>query len=256
MRVSGRFHRKYIFFIWVMVFFVSAAFAGAKEKAEEEKATVGLVDVKACEGVEITQCELAKNLINTLKMGEDLTCEACFIHLQALGIAPGEDWNYEDPHKVVSVEEIREVALEVHGAYNDGSVRLDGFEAAAGVNRFCRAMKGPSATPAPIEKEEEKAEPATEAEPQTEAEAETETAAEAVTETEIEPGTEAATATEVETKTEAETATEAEPKAETSVTPPSQDAPDQGPAPSEEAEQEETPPAGAQESDNQKETSE
>jgi len=226
MRVSGRFHRKYIFFIWVMFFFVSAAFAGARGNVEEEKDSLGLIDVKACEGVEITQCELAKNLINTLKMGEDLTCEACFIHLQALGISPGEDWSYEDPHEVVTLEEIKEVALEVHSAYNDGSVRLDGFEAAAGINRFCRAMKGPSATPAPIEKEEKKAE--TEAEAETKAEA------------------------AVETKTEAVPATEAEVEAEkeTSATPPSQNAPDQGPAPSDEAEKEEDtpPPASAEES--------
>jgi len=217
--------------------------------------------VKACEGVEITQCELAKNLINTLKMGEDLTCEACFIHLQALGISPGEDWNYEDPHQVVTMEEIREVSLEVHSAYNHGSVRFDGFEAAAGINRFCRAMKGPSATPAPIEKEEKKAEPATEVEAQTETEAEAaaEPKAEAVTEAETE--TEAVTETkpeaEIEAVTETETEVEAETEAETSEPPASQDAPDQGLAPPEEVEQEVTPPpAGAQESDNQKETSE
>ena len=206
-----------------MLFFVFAAFAGARGNVEEEKDSLGLtglIDVKACEGVEITQCELAKNLINTLKMGEDLTCESCFIHLQALGISPGEDWGYEDPHKVVTVEEIKEVALEIHGAYNSGSVRLDGFEAAAAVNRFCRDMKGP-ATLVPMEKEEKKAE--TEAETETKAEAAVEI--EAVTETEI----------------EAET--------ETPATPPSQKSQDKGPASSEEAEQEEPPPpAGTEES--------
>ena len=211
MRVAGRFQRRFICFIGVMVFFVSAAFAEAKGKTEEEKTPVGLVDVKACEGVEITQCELAKNLINTLKMGQDLTCEACFIHLQALGIAPGEDWNYEDPHRVVSVEEITEVALEVHGAYNDGIVRFDGFEAAAGVNRFCQDMKGPSATPAPSETERQ----------------------------------EAKTKAVTETKTEKEGETEKE----TSATPPSQNAREKGPAPAEAAEQGKTPPAaGAEES--------
>ena len=233
-----------------MVFLVSAAFAGAKEKVEEEKATVGLVEVKACEGVEITQCELAKNLINTLKMGEDLTCEACFIHLQALGISPGEDWNYEDPHQVVSVEEIKEVVLDVHGAYNNGTVRFDGFGAAAGVNRFCQDMKGPSAAPAPSETEKQEAETTTEAEPKAETEAEAEPKAEAATEAEA--------AAEPVTEPEADTTTEAAPKAdqETSATPSSQETPDKASAPVEETEQEKTPPAGAQDSDKQPETSE
>jgi hypothetical protein len=133
-------------------------FAGVHGAAEEEHDDiVGLINVTECEGVAVTQCEVAKNLINTLKMGEDLTCGACFIHLKALGIAPGEDWSYEDPHKVITQKEIEELIFETHRAYNDGTVRSDGFEAAGGINDFCRDMKGPTAS-ASGEQEEEVAE--------------------------------------------------------------------------------------------------
>jgi hypothetical protein len=156
MGFSGRLLAGYIIFIVIISF--SACFAGAQGKAQEDKDLLGLVDVKECEGVKVTQCELAKNLILSLKMGEDLTCEACFIQLRALGIAPGEDWSYEDPHKVVTAEEIREVVVEIHRAYNDGMVRSDGFEVAGGINGFCRDIKGPTATPAPSEKEKKETE--------------------------------------------------------------------------------------------------
>jgi hypothetical protein len=142
--------------IWIIAF--SAALAGAQGKIEDDKDMLGLVNVQECEGVKLTQCELAKNLIFTLKMGEDLTCESCFIQLRALGIAPGEDWNYADPHTVIRVEEIKGMVLEIHQAYNKGMVRLDGFEVAAGVNRFCRDIKGPAAVPAPGEKEKKETE--------------------------------------------------------------------------------------------------
>jgi len=122
-------------------------FAGVYSATEEEQDDlVGLITVKECEGVTVTQCEVAKNLINTLKMGEDLTCGACFIHLKALDIAPGEDWSYEDPHKLVTRKEMKELIVETHLAYNDGTVRRDGFEAAANINNFCRDMKGPAPT--------------------------------------------------------------------------------------------------------------
>jgi hypothetical protein len=140
-----------IFVIWIIAF--SAAFAGAQGKTEDEKGMMSLVHVQECEGVQVTQCELAKKLIFTLKMGEDLTCEASFIQLGAVGIAPGEDWSYADPHKVIAVEEIKEMVWEIHRAYNNGMVRLDGFEAAAAINRFCQDIKGPAAVPAPSEKE-------------------------------------------------------------------------------------------------------
>jgi hypothetical protein len=136
----------------------SVSFAGEQGKVEAEKDLLGLVDVKECEGVKVTQCELAKNLILTLKMGEDLTCEACFIQLQAFNIAPGEDWSYADPHKVITVEEIKELVLEIHRAYNDGMVRRDGFDVATGINGFCRDIKGPTAIPAPSEKEKKETE--------------------------------------------------------------------------------------------------
>ena len=138
-------------------------FAGVHSAAEEEQDDlVGLITVKECEGVAVTQCEVAKNLINTLKMGEDLTCGACFIHLKALSIAPGEDWSYEDPHKLVSRKEMKELVIEVQMAYDNGTVRRDGFEAAASINDFCRDMKGPApaegveteeGTPAPTTQE-------------------------------------------------------------------------------------------------------
>jgi len=144
MSFSGRCRRGYIFFIVAISFFT--CFSGVHGKVKEEKGLLGLadVDVKACEGVKVTQCELAKNFVLTLKMGEDLTCEACFIQLRALGIAPGEDWSYDDPNKIVTPEEMKEVALETHRAYNVGNVRFDGFTAAAGINRFCQDLKGPS----------------------------------------------------------------------------------------------------------------
>jgi hypothetical protein len=149
--------------VLVVLCFFLMPFVGVHGAGEQEKyGLVGLIDVSECEGVELTQCELAKNLIITLRMGEDLTCEACFIHLQALDIAPGEDWSYEDPHKVVTLDEMKEVIVKIHRAYNDGTVRLDGFDAAAGINDFCRAMKGP---PPPASSEQEEKE--TEMEPAT-----------------------------------------------------------------------------------------
>jgi hypothetical protein len=146
--------------IVIVIMACSVAVAGAQGKVGEEKNLSGLVNVQECEGVKVTQCELAKNLILTLKMGEDLTCEACFIQLRALGIAPGDDWSYADPHTVITVEEIKELALDIHRAYNDGTVRRDGFEVAGGINGFCRDIKGPTATSAPIEKEKKEAETA------------------------------------------------------------------------------------------------
>jgi len=157
MRLVGRFHT--VCMVLVSAFCFTAHPVGAQGKTAQQEGPAGyegLINVKECIGVEVTQCELAKNLILTLKMGEDLTCEACFIQLKALGIAPGEDWSYDDPHTVVTMEEMKEVVLEVHGAYNAGTVRLDGFEAAADINRFCRDIKGPAATPAPSEQEEKK----------------------------------------------------------------------------------------------------
>lgn len=156
MGFSGRLLIGSIIVIWIIAF--SAALAGAQGKAENDKGLLGLANVQECEGVKVTQCELAKNVIISLKMGEDLTCEACFIQLQALSIAPGEDWSYADPHKVIAVEEIKEMVLEIHRAYNNGMVRLDGFEVAAGINRFCQDIKGPSAVPAPSEKEKKETE--------------------------------------------------------------------------------------------------
>ena len=153
MGFSGRLLIRSIIVIWIIA--CSVALVGAQGKTEDDKALLGPVQLQDCEGVKLTQCELAKNLILTLKMGEDLTCEASFIQIQSLGIAPGEDWSYADPHKVVTVDEIKEVVLEIHRAYNNGMVRLDGFEVAAGINRFCRDIKGPSAILTPREKETE-----------------------------------------------------------------------------------------------------
>ncbi len=158
MRLLNRFHTVCVVLLVFCFLMFSPAGVLGKKAEEGPQDTVGLIDVQECEGVEVTQCELAKNLIMTLKMGEDLTCEACFIHLRALGIAPAEDWSYEDPHKVVTLEAMREVVLEIHQAYNDGMVRLDGFEAAAGINDFCREMKGPAAAPAPSEQEKKETE--------------------------------------------------------------------------------------------------
>lgn len=162
MRFLGRFHILCV--VLISAFCFTALPLGVQggvqgETAEEgSKDSLDRVDVKECAGVEITQCELAKNLILTLKMGEDLTCEACFIQLQALGIAPGDDWSYADPHTVVTPEEMKEVVLEVHEAFNRGTVRLNGFDVAADLNRFCRDIKGPSTAPAPSEQEEKEPE--------------------------------------------------------------------------------------------------
>ncbi|MBW2040032.1 MAG: hypothetical protein JRI46_10665 [Deltaproteobacteria bacterium] len=129
--------------------------AGAQGKVEKgEKDLSGVIDVKGCEGMELTQCELAKNLITTLKMGEDLTCEEGFVHLRALDIAPGEDWSYEDPHKAVTLEEIKDVIMDAHQAYNEGNVPLDGFAVAEEINRFCLDMKGPPPASSEAEKKE------------------------------------------------------------------------------------------------------
>jgi hypothetical protein len=136
----------------------SASFARAQGRVEANKDVLGPVDVKECEGIKVTQCEIAKNLVLVLKMGEDLTCEGCFIQLRALDIAPGEDWSYADPHKVITVEEIKEMLVEIHRAYNEGMVRLDGFEVAARINGFCRDIKGPASVPAPTEKEKKETE--------------------------------------------------------------------------------------------------
>jgi hypothetical protein len=156
----GRLLIRSIFVIWIIA--CSVALAGAQGKTEDDKALLGLVQLQECEGVKVTQCELAKNLILTLKMGNDLTCEASFIQIQSLGIAPGEDWSYADPHKIVTVDEIKEIVLEIHRAYNNGMVRYDGLEVAAGVNRFCRDIKGPAAilTPSKTEKKETEMSPA------------------------------------------------------------------------------------------------
>ncbi len=156
----GRLLIRSIIVIWIIA--CSATLAGAQGKTEEDKALLGLIQLQECEGVKVTQCELAKNLILTLKMGDDLTCEASFIQIQSLGIAPGEDWSYADPHKVVTVDEIKEIVLEIHHAYNNGMVRYDGPEVAAGVNRFCRDIKGPSAIlpPSKTEKKETETAPA------------------------------------------------------------------------------------------------
>ena len=156
MGFSGRLLARSIIVIWIIA--CSATLAGAQGKTEDDKALLGLIQLQECEGVKVTQCELAKNLILTLKMGEDLTCEASFIQIQSLGIAPGEDWSYADPHKVVTVDEIKEIVLEIHRAYDNGMVRFDGFEVAAGINLFCRDIKGPAAIPAPSEKEKKETE--------------------------------------------------------------------------------------------------
>ena len=160
MGFSGRLLARSIIVIWIIA--CSVALAGAQGKTEDDKALRGLVQVQECEGVKVTQCELAKNLILTLKMGDDLTCEASFIQIQSLDIAPGEDWSYADPHKVVTVDEIKEIVLEIHRAYDNGMVRFDGFEVAAGINRFCRDIKGPSAIlpPSKTEKKETETAPA------------------------------------------------------------------------------------------------
>jgi hypothetical protein len=156
MGFSDRLLARSIIVIWIIA--CSVALAGAKGKSEDDKAMLGLVQLQECEGVKLTQCELAKDLILTLKMGNDLTCEASFIQIQSLDIAPGEDWSYADPHKVITVDEIKEIVLEIQRAYNNGMVRFDGFEVAAGINRFCRDIKGPVAVPAPSEQEKKETE--------------------------------------------------------------------------------------------------
>jgi len=153
---SGRLLIKFTIVIWIIA--CAVALAGAQGKTEDDKALLGPLQLQECEGVKLTQCELAKNLILTLKMGDDLTCEASFIQIQSLGIAPGEDWSYADPHKIVNLDEIKEIVLEIHRAYNNGMVRLDGFEVAAGINRFCRDIKGPSAIPVPSKKDKKETE--------------------------------------------------------------------------------------------------
>jgi hypothetical protein len=145
-----------IVLIWLIAF--SAPLVRAQGKTEDQKDMPNTVTVEECEGVQVTQCELAKNLNFTLKMGEDLTCEGCFIQLQALGIAPGDEWSYADPHKIITVEEIKEMIAEIHRAYTYGMVRLDGPEVATAINRFCRDIKGPAAVPAPSEKEKKETE--------------------------------------------------------------------------------------------------
>lgn len=105
------------------------------------------VDLSGCEGVKLTQCELAKYLCLDLKMGEELTCEASFVVLQGLGIAPGECWNYADPHALVTLDEIKELVAEIQGAYAEGLARSDGFKVAEGINAFCLSLKGPAALP-------------------------------------------------------------------------------------------------------------
>ena len=144
MGLLARFYKVYIV-CSVLIFSIAAVAGVYGEDVVQETGIV--VEVKECEGVELTQCELAKNLILTLKMGEDLTCEACFISLRALGIAPGEDWSYADPHRVITQQEIMEVLAKIHPAYNKGMVRIDTIEVTAGINIFCQGIKGPSATP-------------------------------------------------------------------------------------------------------------
>jgi hypothetical protein len=153
MKILDRLYKTLI--IILLSLCVLAPFAGVHRAAGEESSELTeIINMKDCEGVTVTQCEVAKSLINTLKMGEDLTCGACFNHLQALGIAPGEDWSYEDPHKVITQKEMKEVVLETNLAYQNGTVRLDGFEAAVEINSFCRDMKGP-APPRGVETEED-----------------------------------------------------------------------------------------------------
>ena len=142
MRILDQWHKAWM--ILALFLCLVVPFAGAHGAAEEQDDVAAILTVKECENVTVTQCEVAKNLMNTLEMGDDLTCEACFNHLHALGIAPGEDWSYDDPHKEITQKEMKELVIEVQLAYNDGDVRLDGFEAASGINDFCRDMKGPA----------------------------------------------------------------------------------------------------------------
>ena len=89
----------------------------------------------------MTQCELARELIAALKMGEDLMCDESFAHLMALGIAPGNGWSYEDSYEVVPFEEIKDVIMDVQHAHKQGNVSLDGFAVAEEINRFCLDMR-------------------------------------------------------------------------------------------------------------------
>jgi hypothetical protein len=160
MNCRRRYNAVYIVGIILFLFFFAV---GVQGKVKGAKVSIGVADVKDCEGVRVTQCELAKDLILSLKMGEDLSCEACFIQLLALGIAPGDDWSYEDPHKVVTLEEIKEVLLEIDRSYNNGTLRLDGHEVAAGINSFCKGIKGistPSSTTNTGEKQMDEGKPA------------------------------------------------------------------------------------------------
>ena len=82
MRILDQWHKAWMVLVLFLCFLVPfAGVHGAEE--EEQDDIIGLSNVRECEGVVVTQCEVAKNLINTLKMGEDLTCGACFIHLKA-----------------------------------------------------------------------------------------------------------------------------------------------------------------------------
>lgn len=143
MRILDRMYKTWVILLFSLC--VLIPFAGVHVAAQEGQSELAaLLNVKECEGMTVTQCEVAKNLINTLQMGEDLTCGACFNHLRALGIAPGEDWSYEDPHKAITQKEMKELIMEVNLAYNNGTVRLDGLVAAEGINNFCRDIKGPA----------------------------------------------------------------------------------------------------------------
>ena len=144
MGLLARFYKDYIVFYTIIICFLAAG--GGVYAAEAAKET-GEIGAKECEGVELTQCELAKNFVLTLKMGEDLTCEACFISLRAIDIAPGGDWNYADPHKVITLPEITGILAKIHSAYTRGMVRHDASDVAAGINSFCRGIKGPPSSP-------------------------------------------------------------------------------------------------------------
>jgi hypothetical protein len=156
MGLSRRIYKNYIVFCMVISFL--ALGAGGVYAADVGKE--GEIGVKECEGVQLTQCELAKNLILSLKMGEDLPCEACFISLGAIDIAPSGDWNYADPHKVITLPEITEILAKIHSAYIKGMVRQDASEVATGINSFCRGIKGSptpsSASDVPEMKKEDK----------------------------------------------------------------------------------------------------
>jgi hypothetical protein len=142
-KLSRRIYKNYIVFCILICFMAAAVGVYAADTVKE----TGEIGVKECEGVELTQCELAKNVILTLKMGEDLPCEACFISLGAIDITPGGDWNYADPHRVVTPPEMTEILAKIHSAYIKGMVRQDASEVAMGINSFCRGIKGPPATP-------------------------------------------------------------------------------------------------------------